>query len=96
MKDLSHIKIDHSAGIGKNGKRYVYVRPACQCSNKSRRVEIGSLSTLILRHYPVVNYYIVDGHTIGAKSAKNALLEYWRICEREKVGKDFEVEFLHH
>jgi len=45
----------------------------------------------IQRHFPIVHYYDVDGYVIGAKDEKHALKEYWRVCEKNKIGKAFPV-----
>lgn len=88
---MDHIDIEYSNGRGKYGQQYAYVRPAKQCFNKSRRVKAENLNSLIVKHFPHVNYYKIDGHVIGAKDEESALKEYWRVCSKEKIGKHFQV-----
>ena len=92
---MEHIKIEYSAGRAKYGRQFAYVRPAGKCSNRSRRVPVEKLEAAIKAHFPCVNYYQVDGFTIGAKNEVFALKEYWRICDKSKINKPFEVIFSH-
>lgn len=91
MDHFAHLDIVISDGFSKNGAKYAYVRPSEKCDNKSRKVLARNIDNLIKKHYPVVRYYKVDGYTIGAKNKQFALGEYWRICERPKIGKAFDV-----
>lgn len=90
------VKIDYSAGRGKNGNRYAYIRPAGKCHNRSRRVSADADRVLdtIERHFPEVKYYKIEGLVIGAKSPEFALREFWRICERKDIGKPFQVAII--
>lgn len=88
------IKVDYSAGRGKNGSRYAYIRPVGKCHNRSRRVSADSVLDAIERHFPEVHYYQVEGLVIGAKSPEFALREFWRICKRKDIGKPFQVAII--
>ena len=92
---MEHIEIEYSNGRAKSGRMFVYFRPAQKCSNRSRRVPIEKLAQAIEAHFPRVNYYHVDGLTIGAKNKAFALKEYWRICAKSKINKPVEVIFSH-
>lgn len=92
---MEHVEIEYSAGRGKFGRLFAYIRPAGKCSNRSRRVPVEKLAAEIEKHFPFVNYYRVDGLTIGAKSAAFALKEYWRICQKSKINKPVEIVFSH-
>jgi len=96
------IKIHTSAGRGKNGKMYKGVRPLADCFNRSRKVggynhqEIQAKIDKVIEKWfsPKVILYRVDGHVIGSNSKENALKEYWRVCEKEKIKQHFEVEII--
>ena len=92
---MEHIKIEYSAGHAKYGRQFAYIRPAGKCSNRSRRVLVEKLACAIKTHFPTVNYYLVDGLKIGAKSEQFALKEYWRICDKSKINKPVEVILYH-
>lgn len=87
------IKYERSAGKAKGGIPIFFVRPQLACNNRSRRyIGYDKLRKGIQRWYgPEVKFYLVDGHLIGSNKPANALHEYWRICEREKIGRIFEV-----
>jgi hypothetical protein len=89
-----HIQVTFSAGRSKYGQRYAYVRPARKCCNRSWRCPEDLVHRIIERHFPVVRYYRIDGHTIGARNAEAALKEYWRVCEKGKIGARFEINIL--
>lgn len=91
---MNHIEITCSYGRGKSGRKYAYIRPAKKCRNRSRRCSRDKIAACIERHFPVVYYYHVDGFVIGAKDPQSALKEYWRVCEKEKIGKVFEVTLV--
>jgi len=57
-------------------------------------VQARNLDALLEKHFPVVNYYMVNGWRIGAKDEKFALREYWRICEVGQIGKDVPVQLI--
>ena len=88
------ITITYSEGRCKGAQRYAYIRPAEDCHNKSHRVkaDIATVNDFINRNFPVVKYFLVDGHVIGAKDDRAALKEYWRICEVSKIRQEFEVK----
>lgn len=95
------VKVQYSAGRGKSGRLAAYIRPAGYCFNRSRRISAANMDELnekieqlINRHFPTVNYYEVDGFVIGAKDKEFALKEYWRVCDREKIKKHFEVKLI--
>lgn len=89
-----HVKIQWSRGRGKNGRQYGYIRPAKKCFNKSRRCTCKSVTAIMKKHFPVVNYYEIDGFVIGAKNKDFALKEYWRVCEKSKIKQQFEVKLI--
>jgi hypothetical protein len=94
------IKIEYSKGRAKSGKKHVFIRPDYPCFNRSRKASGFYDSDLnedigrILRKWfqPELFIYEIDGHRIISNSEKNALSEYWNVCERTDVGKKFEVE----
>jgi hypothetical protein len=87
------VHIRRSAGRAKDGMPVFYVRPAQSCENRSRRfLGYDQRDKGIIKWFvPNVNYYLVDGHLIGSNTAQNALKEYWRICDRDKIFKQFEA-----
>jgi hypothetical protein len=91
---MNHITIDYSAGRGKSGQRYAYVRPALPCRNRSRRFRLDKLQAGIEKHFPQVLYFDICGTVIGAKDEASALKEYWRICPIEEIGKAQKVNHL--
>ena len=88
------VKISYSYGRGKYGKNYAYIRPAKDCFNRSRRCETHKIDQLIQKHFPVVNYYLIEQRIIGAKNEEFALKEYWRVCAKENIKKIFPVKLL--
>jgi hypothetical protein len=82
-----------SRGRTKLGIPVFYVRPKEACENRSRKfVGYHKMNKGIERWFaPEVKYFLVDGHLIGSNNPKNALREYHRICEKEKIGRQFEV-----
>ena len=88
------VKVTYSAGRSKYGLRYAYVRPSGECFNRSWRCPEDLIDKIIEKHFPVVQYYCIDGHTIGARNPEAALREYWRVCEKGKVGVKFEINIL--
>jgi hypothetical protein len=99
MTPQSDVKIERSNGNGKGGKIFYYIRPLQECMNKSRKASgftpaelHEKISNVITKWYsPMVIMYMVNGWVIGSNSKENALKEYWRVCERGDVGKEFEV-----
>lgn len=87
------VKVERSFGRTRTGIPVFYVRPAEACENNSRRyLGYAKLNKGIARWYgPEVKYFLVDGHLIGSNNEKNALWEYWKICDKSKIGKKFEV-----
>lgn len=94
--EQTDIKIERSLGRTKTGIPVFFVRPAHACENRSRCfVGYDKMNKGIVRWYASsILYFIVDGHLIGSNNEKNALSEYWRICDRNKVGKIVEVKLL--
>jgi hypothetical protein len=94
------LRIERSNGQGKGGSSVYYIRPAQTCSNRSRKVrgfvhlEIKAKTKKLIYKWfaPMVIYYEVNGVVIGSTSKENALKEYWRICDRNDVGKIFQVK----
>ena len=91
---MEHVKIEYSNGRGKHGRQFAYVRPSGKCSNRSRRCAAYKVNEFVAKHFPVVNYYKVDGLVIGAKNEQFALKEYWRICDQNDIGKRFKVTLV--
>lgn len=99
------VDVRWSSGSGKAGKLFVYIRPEKECGNRSRRIggfygaEFGArIDKLIKKWFIPIKYYKVNNdRVIGSNSEKNALTEYWRVCEREDIGKIFPVtEIINH
>lgn len=80
----------HNYRTIEGGNCTVNIRPAANiCFNKSRIIthcrDSKILETIEQWYYPV-RYYIIDGFVFASNSAKNALSEYWMMCEKTKVG----------
>jgi hypothetical protein len=90
------VQITYSEGRGKAGRRYAFIRPLFKCQNKSHRViaDRNKIQEFIEKNFPNVNYYKVDGLVIGAKSEQFAMKEFWRICEKSKIGKIPAIQIL--
>jgi len=88
---MEHVTISYSNGRGKYGQQFAYVRPSGKCSNRSRRCAADKVQDVVSKHFPVVNYYKINGWIIGAKNENFALKEYYRICDVADIGKSFEV-----
>lgn len=94
-----YISVVHSKGKGKDGKRYVNLRPKQECFNRSRKVggfndkELwDKMEEVIIKWYaPAIVLYKIDGKIIGSNSEENALKEWWRVCEIEFIGVSFPV-----
>lgn len=91
---MQYVEVTYSRGRGRSGTEYAYLRPAGKCFNRSRRVRADRVDSCMKIHFPHINYYLVDGHVIGAKDENFALREYWRVCERNKIGKQFPVSLI--
>lgn len=39
-----------------------------------------------------MNYYIINGHTIGSNSEGNAIIEYYRVCEQVEKAQSITVK----
>ncbi|MEI6949797.1 hypothetical protein V9K67_21600 [Paraflavisolibacter sp. H34] len=95
------VQIVYSHGRGSGGKLYAYVRPANDCFNRSRRVggftgaELeGAIQMCIEKWFTPCNYYLVEGCVIGSNSEKNALKEYWKVCDLKDMNQPFDVQLL--
>lgn len=96
---LDSVSVTYSRGRTKYGRKVYFVMPNSEtCRNRSRRIVAQDgdqayykLIELIKKWYYPLNEYVVDGSIICSNSESNALSEYWRICERNKVGINFEV-----
>lgn len=87
------VKVQFSYGRGKYGRSYVYIRPAFKCNNRSRRVQCKDdvIKAAIEKYYTPCNYYIIEDNVIGAANEKLALREYWKICDKSEIKKQFAV-----
>lgn len=93
------LKIEKSKGFGKDGKQWVSIRPDYYCFNKARKAKAYSnedlqdaVNTIIRKWYsPELFVYEIDGQTIVSNNEDNALTEYWRVCDRNKIGAIFTV-----
>lgn len=96
MEFQSDITINRSNGFTKSGKPAYYISPRVKCINRARRViGIDRVEKCIKKYfYPRVILYEIDGSVIGSNSKENALKEYWRVCELNKVGTHFEVKLF--
>lgn len=88
------IKIGRSYGRNKLGAPVFFVRPSEKCFNRSRRfVGYDKMYKGIDKWFsPTITYFVIDDRIIGSNTAMNALREYHRVCEKEKIGKYFEVK----
>lgn len=99
---LDSVSVTYSRGRAKYGRMVYFVMPNSQtCRNKSRRIvaldgdqAYDKLIEIVKKWYFPLNEYKVDGLIICSNSESNALSEYWRICEKYKVGLQFEVSSL--
>lgn len=97
---MIEIKIKNSKGRGKDGKKHVYIRPDYYCFNKSRKASgfyeddlKESINSVLRKWYqPELFIYEINGQTIVSNNEKNALTEYWRVCESKDIGKIFTVK----
>lgn len=93
------LKIEKSNGRGKLGMQAVYIRPDYYCFNKSRKAKAYSnedlqnkINNIIRKWYsPQLFVYEIDGETIVSNNEYNALKEYWRVCNRNKIGAIFTI-----
>lgn len=90
----SQVRVTRSLGRARGGIQYYYIRPALKCLNRSRRVRSDRVQWTIDKHYPVVNYYRIDGVVIGAKDEDSARKEYKKVCEMRKQREYFEAELI--
>jgi hypothetical protein len=96
---LDSVSVTYSRGRAKYRRNVYFVMPNSQtCRNRSRRIVAQDgdkayykLIGVIKKWYFPLNEYKVDGLIICSNSESNALSEYWRICEKSKVGVNFEV-----
>lgn len=96
---LDSVSVTYSRGRAKYGRKVYFVMPNSQnCRNRSRRIVAQDgdqayykLIEVIKKWYFPLSDYTVDGLIICSNSESNALSEYWRICEKNKVGVNFEV-----
>lgn len=102
MNIPADVEVRRSNGRGKDGKTYYFIRPFAECFNRSRKVsgwtsqEINDkIEKVIAKWYsPRVILYQIEGTIIGSNSKENALKEWWRVCEIEKIKQLTEVELL--
>jgi len=100
MQGVIEIKVTKSKGNGLMGKLAAYIIPNYYCFNKARKAEgwnnhelQDSVNNVIRKWYqPELFAYEIDGEVIVSNSEKNALTEYWRVCDRVKIGKIFSVK----
>lgn len=92
------IDVTISTVTDSNGTIYASVRPKKFCSNKSRRVSGKSEYLLGLaveqcakKLFLPMNYYVIQGKTIGAKDAETALKEFYLICSATERYNKYEV-----
>ena len=98
---LDNFCLERSRGRAKGGKVVIFLRPALKCRNRSWRISGVSVGECIQkaeskvkdRFYPLM-LFKVDGLVIAANGDKTARLEYDRICEREKIGREHPVELI--
>ncbi len=103
MSKRNNVEITYSRGRGKNGKLHAYVRPARECLNKCRRISGYDKEDLdeqilkcIKKCYTPIHYYKINGSIIGANNEKNAMAEFRKICRRDDIGQQFEIEEIGH
>lgn len=94
MSTLIDVERKPSQGCGKDGRRAIYLRPDCECFNRSRKVSFWTdeeaeqkIQKLVAKWYsPEINRYIIEGKVIASNSEENALKEWWRVCEPVFIG----------
>jgi hypothetical protein len=95
------IRIDASNGRTTDNLKIVrYIRPVYECFNRARKVtgftssEVNrKINNVVAKWYsPKVILYKIEGWVIASNSKRNALCEYWRVCDMKDVGKEFEVQ----
>jgi hypothetical protein len=99
---MIELKIERSKGKGMMGKMSAYIRPDYYCFNKARKADgwnnqelQESINNILRKWYqPELFAYEIDGETIVSNNEKNALTEYWRVCERTKIGQMFTVTLI--
>lgn len=91
------MEIRRSDGRARNGAQVFYIRPSQDCANKSYRLKAFTLSEYneklakIEKKIKPEKLFLIDGYRIVASTSQQALKEYWRTCEKSKIGKIFEV-----
>lgn len=91
------MRIEKSYGRAKYGRIVYFVRPDAECFNRSYRLICSSQEEFEKKFARISNklepeiIFMISGCKIVANSRENALKEYWRVCERGDIGKDFEV-----
>lgn len=94
--------IQRSRGRSKNFMLVAYVSPVnLMAKNKPRRVVgfdedelLHNIKKVWASYYFPSNMYKISGMNFIANNEKNAIKEYWRICEKELVGKIPTVELI--
>lgn len=95
------VEVTHSAGRGKGGRRYAYIRPAFECANKSLRVSgctqqqlVAFIKKAVEKKYMPMHSYEIQGKIFGSNSPENALKEWWRVCDKNDIGKTVETKLI--
>ncbi len=88
---MEAVEIRSSGGYSRTA-RQVYIRPAKECDNRSRRCKADRAEAVVKHWYTPMVYYKVQGKIIGSNSEKHALSEYWLICDKKEIGTVFPVE----
>lgn len=91
------MKIEKSIGRTKSGAQVYYLRPDGECINRSYRITCidedeykAKVSKIEKKIKPEIQW-LIDGYKVIANNSNQALREYWRVCDKSKIGKDFEV-----
>lgn len=93
---MATLIIEKSNGRTKTGELIYFVRPAGKCHNRSWRVKANKVSEFCRKKFSNVSYFRVNGLVIGASSEENAVKEYYRICEKSKIGKPVDVKTINY
>lgn len=93
------VRVIHSLGRGSGGRISCYIRPKEAGFNRDRKVSAFSSKELkdkiiacITKYYTPITYYYCEGYIIGSNTDKNALKEYWPVCDRKDIGNKFEIK----
>lgn len=98
MNTTEAVDIKYSSGRVRSGRRFAYIRPSFACLNRPMRVSGNDRQNLVVnvekairKYYTPIFTYEIQGKIVGSNNPANALKEFYRVCEKEQIGRKFEV-----